>query len=94
MIRRKLYIEVLTNYIVNITTNDLNITTYFQSKMFVQINRLDILFHKMHYSIMAKDYVHVCADGKKKSYQINDTLEYAMLKMNPKCPSCTKSLLG
>jgi hypothetical protein len=48
----------------------------------------------MYYVIMAKDYIHVCADGKKKSYQINDTLEYAMLKMNPKCPSCTKSLLG
>jgi len=44
--------------------------------------------------IMAKDFIHICADGKQKCYQINDTLEFAMLKMNPKCPTCGKSLLG
>jgi transposase-like protein len=47
-----------------------------------------------HYIITAKDFIHICADGKKKCYQINDTLEFVMLKTNPKCPSCGKSLLG
>ena len=42
---------------------------------------------------MAKNFIHSCSDGNKKAYQINDTLEYAMLKMNPKCPTCGKSLL-
>ena len=42
---------------------------------------------------MAKDFCHICSDRKRKCYQINDTLEYAMLKMNPKCPSCGRTLM-
>jgi len=48
---------------------------------------------ELRYFIMAKDFVHTCSDGQKKCFQINDTLEYAMLKMNPKCPTCGKSLV-
>lgn len=42
---------------------------------------------------MAKDFCHICNDGGKKCFKINDTLEYAMLKMAPKCPSCGRSLI-
>jgi hypothetical protein len=35
---------------------------------------------------MAKEFCHICNDGGKKCFKINDTLEYAMLKMAPKCP--------
>ncbi len=42
---------------------------------------------------MAKEFCHECNDGLQKCFKINDTLEYAMLKMEPKCPSCGKSLV-
>jgi hypothetical protein len=42
---------------------------------------------------MAKEFCHICNDGGKKCFKINDTLEYAMLKMAPKCPSCGRSLI-
>ena len=42
---------------------------------------------------MVKQFCHTCNDGVEKCFKINDTLEYAMLKMEPKCPSCSKSLL-
>ncbi len=45
------------------------------------------------YKGMAKDFCHICNDGGKKCFKINDTLEYAMLKMAPKCPSCGRSLI-
>ncbi len=45
------------------------------------------------YNIMVKEFSHTCNDGAEKSFKINDALEYAMLKMEPKCPSCGKSLI-
>jgi hypothetical protein len=43
---------------------------------------------------MVKEFVHECCNGEKRSFKINDTLEYAMLKIAPNCPSCGKSLVG
>jgi hypothetical protein len=43
---------------------------------------------------MAKEFIHECCDGEKKSFKINDALEYAMLKIAPNCPSCGKSLVS
>ena len=47
----------------------------------------------MYYTTMAKEFCHICNDGGKKCFKINDTLEYAMLKMAPKCSSCGRSLI-
>ncbi len=48
---------------------------------------------KMCNNIMAKQFCHICNDKAERCFKINDTLEYAMLKMEPKCPSCGKSLI-
>ena len=45
------------------------------------------------YFIMAKEFRHTCNDGSEKCFKINDTLEHAMLKLSPKCPTCGKSLI-
>ncbi len=42
---------------------------------------------------MVKQFCHTCNDGVEKCFKINDTLEYAMLKMEPKCPACSKALI-
>jgi len=42
---------------------------------------------------MAKEFCHHCNDGLNKFFKINDTLEYAMLKMATKCPACDTSLI-
>jgi hypothetical protein len=42
---------------------------------------------------MVKEFSHTCNDGAEKCFKINDTLEYAMLKLSPKCPTCGKSLI-
>ncbi len=47
----------------------------------------------MYYNIMTIEFCHECNDGLQKCFKINDTLEYAMLKMEPKCSSCGKSLV-
>lgn len=52
------------------------------------------LIQQIYYTTMAKDFCHICNDGGKKCFKINDTLEYAMLKMAPKCPSCGRSLIA
>ena len=61
-------------------------------RLFLFEHTLDFI-QQLYNILMAKEFCHLCNDGAKKCFKINDTLEYAMLKMAPKCPSCGRSLI-
>jgi hypothetical protein len=43
---------------------------------------------------MAKEFCHLCREGGKKCVSINDTHEYALIKLDLKCSSCGRPLVA
>lgn len=53
----------------------------------------DFIFHT-YYVIMTKEFCHLCKEGGKKCVSINDTHEYAIIKLDLKCSSCGRPLVA